>query len=53
MLAPNVSYELTKISQKRQVPRDNVETEKNPAYVAHACVNWMYIWHMSNDNGIV
>ena len=39
ILTPNVSYELTKISQKRRVPHSNVELERNPAYATSLCVN--------------
>ena len=33
VLTPNACYELTKISQIRKVPEENVETERNPAYI--------------------
>ena len=32
VLASNVCYEPTKISQKQRVPDDRVEIERNPAY---------------------
>ena len=36
ILTPNVSYELTNISQKRRVSQGNVELERNPAYAITA-----------------
>ena len=32
VLTPNASYELTKITQKRQASHGHVDLERNPAY---------------------